>query len=175
LARYCQGDGVVLVEDECRIQREANAKRVWYQRGEQPEIRVDQKREGKSYYAALNVQSGKCHLREFERQISANTVQFLKGLEKAYKGKKVLLIWDGAPWHRGEVKQYLKQKNKKIQLRIEYFPPYWPKLNPQEKVWKNAKQHTCHNSELQFEDKLLAFWKYVTSTTFKTNFLAKYT
>jgi len=165
---------VVLVEDEARIQREANAKRIWYPKGEQPEIRVDQKREGKSYYGALNVRSGKCHLREFERQISRNTVQFLEGLEKAYKGKKVLLLWDGAPWHRGEVKKYLKRTHKKFQLRIEYFPPYWPKLNPQERVWKDAKQHSCHNSELSFEDKLLTFWKYVAKTQFTTNFLEKY-
>lgn len=175
MAGYQKGTGVILVEDECRIQREANAKQVWYPKGKQPEIRVDQKREGKSYYGALNVTTGKCHLMEFERQISTNTVQFLKGLEKAYKGKKVLLLWDGAPWHRGEVKQYLKQKHKKFQLHIEYFPPYWPKLNPQERVWKEAKQHTCHNNEQNFEDKLLTFWKYVTKTKFTTNFLAKYT
>jgi transposase len=113
-----------------------------------------------SYYGALNVKTGECHL---------------KGFEKAYKGKKVLLIWDGAPWHRGEVKKYLKQKHKKFQLRIEYFPPYWPKLHPQERVWKDAKQHTCHNSELPYEEKLLNFWKYITSTSFETNFLDKYT
>jgi putative transposase len=124
VAEYQTGAGIILVADECRIQREANVKRVWYSKGELPEIRIDQKREGKSYYGALNVQSGKCHLMEFERQVSANTVQFLKGLEKAYKGKKVLLIWDGAPWHRGKVKKYLKEKHKQFQPRIEYFPSY---------------------------------------------------
>ena len=174
MAEYCTGNGVIVVEDECRIQREANVKRVWYSKGKQPEVRVEQKKEGKSYYGALNVTTGKCHLMEFERQVSANTVAFLKGLEKAYKGKKVLLLWDGAPWHRGKVKQYLKQKHKKFQLHIEYFPPYWPKLNPQERVWKQAKQQACHNSELAFEDKLLTFWKYITQTTFSTNFLTKY-
>jgi len=166
---------VVLVEDEAKIQRESNVKRIWYSRGKQPEIKVDGKRGGMSYYGALNVKTGNCHLMEFDRQVSANTVQFLRGIEKAYKGKKVLLIWDGAPWHRGEVKKYLKNKHKKIQLHIEYFPPYWPKLNPQERVWKEAKTHVCHNSELSFEDKLLTFWQYITRTKFTTNFLAKYT
>jgi hypothetical protein len=110
VVEYCKGAGVILVEDETRVQREANVKRVWYSKGKQPEVRVEQKREGKSYYGALNVTTGTCHLMEFERQVSRNTVQFLKGLEKAYKGKKVLLLWDGAPWHRGEVKKYLKHR-----------------------------------------------------------------
>lgn len=165
---------MVLVEDETRVQREANAKRMWYPRGQQPEIRIEQKKQAKSYYGALNVKSGKCHLREFDRQISANTVKFLEGLEKTYKGKRVLLFWDGAPWHRGEVKNYLKRKGKQWWIQIEYFPPYWPKLNPQEKVWKEAKENTCHNSEIDFEDKLLNFWKFVTKTKFTSNFLQKY-
>jgi transposase len=166
---------VVLVEDEAKVQKESNAQRVWYPKGKQAEIKVEQKKGGMSYYGALTVKTGKCHLMEFERQLSKNTVQFLKGLEKAYKGKKVLVIWDGAPWHRGEVKKYLKQKHKKFQIRIEYFPPYWPKLNPQERVWKDAKHHACHNSELSYEEKILNFWKYITSTKFNTNFLTKYT
>jgi transposase len=166
---------VVLVEDEAKVQKESHSKSVWSPKGKQAEIKVEQKKGGMSYSGALNVKTGECHGMEFERQLSKNTVHFLKGLEKAYKGKKVLLIWDGAPWHRGEVKKYLKQKHKKFQLRIEYFPPYWPKLYPQERVWKDAKQHTCHNSELPYEEKLLNFWKYITSTTFETHFLDKYT
>ena len=55
-----------------------------------------------------------------------------------------------------------------------YFPPYSPDLNPQEYVWKEAKKNTCHNSELDFEDKLLNFWQFVTKTKFNTNFLNKY-
>jgi DDE superfamily endonuclease len=74
---------VVLVEDEAKVQKEANAQGVWYPKGRQAEINVEQKKGGMSYYGALNVKTGKCHLMEFERQLSKNTVQFLKGLEKA--------------------------------------------------------------------------------------------
>ena len=174
LAGYRGRDGVVLVEDEVKVQPESNTKKIWYSKGEQPEIKVEQRKGGMSYYGALNVKSGKCHLREFDWQKSAYTVEFLEGLEKIYQGKKVLLIWDGAPTHRGEVKKYLKRKNKKWNLRIEYFPPYSPKLNPQERVWKLAKENTCHNGELDYEDKLLNFWKFITSSKFNTNFLDKY-
>ena len=70
--------------------------------------------------------------------VSKNTVDVLRGLERAYPGKEVLLLWDGAPWHRGEVRKYLAEPQK-WQLEIMYFPAYHPDLNPQEHVWKEAR------------------------------------
>lgn len=175
---------MVLVEDEARVQRESGLKSIWFQKGQHPTIRVDQKKEGQSFYGALDVKSGKCHLWDIaDKQNSANTVRFLRQLEDDYQGLDVLLIWDGAPSHRGEVKKYLKQlheqrrtyHHKRWKLEIMYFPPYWPKLNPQESIWKQGKQHTTHNSEDSYPDKLYKFRQYITQNTFKTNFLKKYT
>jgi len=173
---------VVLVEDESRVTRESSLKSIWYAKGQYPEIRVDQKKEGRSFYGALDITTGKCHLWDIDKQNSANTVKFLKQLEDYYQGKEVLLIWDGAPSHRGEVKQYLKKLHKqpktynktRWKLQIQYFPPYSPKLNPQERIWKNAKQHITHNSEDTYEDKLYKFRQYIVHTKFNTNFLKKY-
>lgn len=165
---------MVLVEDECRIQRESDTKSIWYQKGQYPEIKVEQIKQAQSFYGATNLKTGKCHLRIFDRQNSKNTVDVLKGLEKYYKNKDVLLIWDGSPCHRGEVKKYLKQKPKHFKLQIMYFPPYSPQLNPQERIWKDGKNYACHNSESSFEDKLYKFFTYVTTKKFNTNFLQKY-
>src|SRR6266487_4614196 len=138
--------------------------------------------EGRSLYGAVDITTEKCHLWDIDKQNSANTVKFLKQLEDYYQGKEVLLIWDGAPSHRGEVKQYLKKLHKqpktynktRWKLQIQYFPPYSPKLNPQERIWKNAKQHITHNSEDTYEDKLYKFRQYIVHTKFNTNFLKKY-
>ncbi len=174
---------MVLVEDECRIERESGLKSIWYARGQQPAIRVDQTKMGQSFYGALDVKEGKCHLwNTLDRQNSQNTVRFLRQLEAYYQGKDVLLIWDGAPSHRGQVKHYLnnlhKQRrtyyHKRWRLEIMYFPPYWPKLNPQERIWKQGKQTCTHNSEDSFEDKCYKFRRFVTQLTFKSNFLKKY-
>lgn len=139
---------------------------------------------GTSFYGALDVKLGICHLWDTQdKQNSANTVRFLRQLEDKYQGLDVLLIWDGAPSHRGKVKDYLRQlhqqrrtyHNRRWKLQIMYFPPYWPKLNPQEGIWKQGKQHTTHNSEDSYEDKLYKFRQFVIQTTFTTNFLKKYT
>jgi len=165
---------VVLVADECRLQRESGLTSIWYQRGKYPEIRVDQVKEAVSFYGALNVKTGKVTILDAPRQKSLYTVQFLRKLESKYKGKNVLLIWDGAPSHRGKVKDYLKEKDKKWKLEIMYFPSYSPDLNPQEHVWKRARQEVTHNSEDDFDTKILKFYWFLTKTRFKTNFLEKY-
>ena len=175
---------MVLVEDEAKVQRESSLKSIWFEKGQQPTIRVDQKKEGQSFYGALDIKSGKCHLWDTnERQNSKNTVKFLTQLEDYYQGKDVLLIWDGAPTHRGQVKHYLQNLHQQKQtyhkrrwkLQIMYFPPYWPKLNPQEGIWKQGKQHATHNSEQTYQDKLYKFRQFIINTKFNTNFLNKYT
>jgi len=166
---------VVLVSDETRVQKESQITNIWFKKGKYPDIKVTQEKKALSFYGALNVKTGKCHLMDAPYQKSKLTVEFLRRLEDYYQGQKVLLIWDGAPWHRGEVRKYLKKETeKRWQLEIMYFPPYSPDLNPQEHVWDEAKEKTTKNSEDDFDVKLLNFYKYIVKTKFKTNFLTKY-
>lgn len=165
---------MVLVADECRVEKESGTIRIWFPKGKQPTIKIDQDKEAMSFYGALDVTTGKEIVQQTLRQTSEYTVKFLRKLEKIYQGKKVLLIWDGAPWHRGKVKDYLKEKNKKWKLELMYFPPYSPDFNPQEQVWKKAKACCSHNSEDEFIVKVKRFGQFLYKTTFRTNFLKKF-
>lgn len=163
-----------MVEDECRLEKESEIKKIWYPRGKQPAIKVEQEKKAQSFYGAMNVKTGKVTALKAFRQTSDYTVKFLRKLEKQYAGKKVLLLWDGAPWHRGKVKDYLKEKGKKWRLEIMYFPAYSPKMNPQENVWKQSKGTCTHNSEDDFKARIKKFYAYLTRKRFNTNFLEKY-
>ncbi len=166
---------MVLVGDECRVEKESGIKSIWYPKGEYPAIEVEQEKEAVSFYGALNVKTGKQSVRRITgRQNSANTVLFLEQLEDEYQGMDVLLIWDGAPSHRGEVKVYLRRRNKKWRIEIIYFPAYSPDLNPEEKVWKRGKANITHNNEDGFATKVNKFEQYLLQTKFNTNFLRKY-
>lgn len=166
---------MVLVEDEMRLEEASGIKPIWYERGKYPTIKVSRKKKAVNFYGALNVKSGRCHMRDFERQTSKNSVLFLEGIRKTYieqeKKRKVLLIWDGAPWHRGAVKEYLKGQH---WLELMNFPPYSPDLNPQEHVWKDGREQTAHNSELPLEEKALRFFQYLVSKKFSYTFMQKY-
>lgn len=164
---------MVLVADECRVEKEVGSKAVWYPAGHYPQIKIDRDRQAVSFYGALNVKTGQCHSRQTHWQNSKETVKFLKQLEKSYSEKKALLIWDSAPWHFKEVKTYLKT-DKKWQLEILPLPPYSPELNPQEHIWKAARRSITHNSQAEFSARVKSFSHYLRQRRFPTNFLEKY-
>ena len=53
---------------------------------------------------------------------------------------KIVVIWDGAPIHRGhEIKDFLKRGAAK-RLHLEQLPGYAPDLNPDEGIWNYLKR-----------------------------------
>ena len=70
---------------------------------------------------------------------SPDIVRFLKHLLRHIPGK-LLVIWDGAPIHRGQpVKDFLAQGGAR-RIRLEQFPGYAPDLNPDEGIWNYLKR-----------------------------------
>ena len=54
--------------------------------------------------------------------------------------RKMLVIWDGAPIHRGQpIKDFLKAGAAK-RLHLEQLPGYAPDLNPDEGIWNYLKR-----------------------------------
>jgi transposase len=92
---------------------------------------------------------------------SADVVSFLKHLQRQI-GTQLLVVWDGAPIHYGEVKTFLAQ-GAAADIHIERLPGYAPDLNPIEGLWHYLKQvelknMCCHDlNELRYElDKAIA-------------------
>ena len=69
-------------------------------------------------------------------------VQFLSEVLSKTK-KHIVLIQDGAPYHKGKV---VKKFFKKHASRITVFqlPSYSPDFNPIEKLWKKIKEKGTH-------------------------------
>jgi transposase len=70
---------------------------------------------------------------------SPAVVRFLRLLVRKLHGK-LLVIWDGAPIHRGPpIKDFLRRCAAK-RLHVEQLPGYAPELNPDEGVWNDLKR-----------------------------------
>jgi transposase len=75
----------------------------------------------------------------------------------------VILIMDGAGWH--------KSKDLKVPKNIEIvlLPPYYPELNPVERLWRHIKDHTIRNKVfdtlLELENEISEFVKNLTDET----------
>jgi transposase len=74
---------------------------------------------------------------------SMDSVVFLKHLLPHVSGK-LLVVWDGSPIHRGQVRTYLANGGAQ-QIRLEQLPTYAPDLNPAEGVWQYLKNVAMRN------------------------------
>lgn len=164
-----------MVADEALLKYEAGLISIWYEKGKYPEIKVTREKKAKSFYGALDLKTGREYVHVCNWQDSHQTVKFLKKIKRKNPGSKILILWDGASHHKGEVREYLKQEHQKHHwLELKLFPPYSPKLNPQEKVWREARKEICHNHEDDFETLVCKFYNFLTKRKFKSSFLDKY-
>lgn len=73
-----------------------------------------------------------------------DVVRFLQHLLRQIPGK-LLVVWDGAPIHRGQaVKDFLAQGGA-VRLQLEQLPGYAPELNPAEGIWHYLKDVELKN------------------------------
>ena len=90
-------------------------------------------------YSAVEPQTGI----DFTLQIShVNTAclnVYLDEFSKAFSQDKIILVMDGAGWHRSKDLQIPHN------IEIVYLPPYSPELNPTERLWQHIKRHTIKN------------------------------
>jgi len=71
-------------------------------------------------------------------------IVFLKQVLSGYSCP-VILIEDGAPYHKGKVvKEFKKEMENQNHLFVYGLPSYSPDKNPIEKLWKNTKRDATH-------------------------------
>lgn len=158
-------DTIILTEDEMVLSNQTTVQKVWLPQGEYPKIEVNNKKENRSIYGFLNIKTGEEHAFKTKWQNMYFTVKVLKKLRKKYPIQKLLILWDGAGWHRGSKVQEFIKEDKKIE--IVYFPRYSPEENPQEHVWKNGRSQVSNNQFIKNIDEVAdRFVKYLNSNKF---------
>jgi transposase len=78
----------------------------------------------------LQTQSGAYHRTE--------VVRFLRLLLRKISGK-LLIIWDGAPIHRGQPSKDFLARGAAKRIHLEQLPGYAPDLTPVEGIWNDLK------------------------------------
>ncbi len=69
---------------------------------------------------------------------SEEVVGFLRHLLRHIPGK-LLVVWDGAPIHRGKVVKQFLVAGAARRIHLEQFPGYAPETDPQEGIWRHLK------------------------------------
>jgi len=139
------GKLVVYALDECHLQGDEICSYVWENSKNRAVVQVDNDRDRQTYYGALNIRTKEFIVMPYKSGNGKNTVQFLEEIKSRHPQQKILLIWDGAAYHRGEeMKQFLEKYNQGLSrkewlITCERFAPYGPEENPVEGIWLQVK------------------------------------
>jgi len=77
-----------------------------------------------------------------ENFAAVDVADFLRRLLRHLRGP-VILLWDGAPIHRGGPFRQVQEAFPR--LHLERFPAYAPELNPVEWLWKDCNGHMANS------------------------------
>src|ERR1700704_3729067 len=80
---------------------------------ERPDVvPMTNERERQTYYGALNLLTQEFHVYEAPTGNGVNTVAYLRWCQTLYPDKQLVLLWDGASYHRGEeMQKFLTETN----------------------------------------------------------------
>lgn len=146
----------------------------WGPRGETLMVRIDPGRAHTSFYGTLNLATGNVVVTQVEKMNAQTTAQHLETILSAYPERKLLVLWDKAPWHNGPAVRTVLEANPR--LSVLTFPTASPDLNPQEHVWRATRRKVAHNhAQRRLPDLAARFETYLKQTTFPSSFLEKYT
>ena len=158
---------LVYAADEVRLQQEAIVRRAWYKQNTKTKLLVDRVRDAQNYIGFLNQNTGRCELIRLDWQNGPTIIAALKQLAAKHRGKKIVIVWDSAAWHKTKDLRELLAADKPLHnVHLIALPPYAPDRNPIEHVWKDTKDHIANIQRFPFEQTRLAFEHHVASRRF---------
>ncbi len=109
-------------------------------------IPVVNARDKQTYFGALDYKTKEFLTYSAKTGNSENTINFLEYLRSQRPDAQLLIIWDGASYHRSQkIKDYLDSLNANLEkeqwlISCERFAPNAPQQNPVEDIWLQGKR-----------------------------------
>lgn len=124
-------------------------KYCWCEKGERPSVPCHHIREYRYVYGAVEPLTGENFFLILNICDTISMNVFLKNLSEQYLEDYIILVCDGAAWH--------KSNELKIPENIEiiFIPPYTPEMNPIEQIWKEIRKIGFRNEVFQTLDKVI--------------------
>jgi putative transposase len=128
-----------MFQDEAGFGRINKPKYCWCRKGYRPSVPCHHIREYRYAYGAVEPQTGQSFFLVMPYCNTDCMNVFLRELSKAYPDDYILLVVDGAAWHRA--KGMLIPEN----MSFIYLPPATPEMNPIEQIWAWLRLHGFRN------------------------------
>ena len=129
----------LMFQDEAGFGRINKPKYCWCSRGLRPNVPCHHIREYRYAYGAVEPLTGEsCFLVLPYCNTTCMNI-FLKELSDTYYDDSIILVADGAAWHKS------KGLNIPCNIKIMYLPPYTPEMNPIEQIWTEIRKRGFKN------------------------------
>ena len=128
-----------MFEDEAGFGRINKPKRCWCPKGFRPSVPCHHIREYRYAFGAVEPLTGENFFLAMPNCDTKCTNVFLAELSKQYPEDMILLVCDGAAWHRS--KTLVCPEN----IQLLSIPPYTPEMNPIEQIWKQLRSMGFRN------------------------------
>ncbi|MBO7731004.1 MAG: IS630 family transposase [Methanobrevibacter sp.] len=128
----------IMFEDEAGFGRINVPKYCWTGSG-RPSVPCHHIREYQYAFGAVDPCSGDHYFLVMPWCNTQCMNMFLKKLSKQYKNDEILLICDGAAWHKSGILSVPKN------IHLFYIPPYTPEMNPIEQIWREIRTRGFKN------------------------------
>lgn len=134
----------LLFEDESMIRDYQAIQKTWFLRGKQRNIRTTGKHRGVKLLATVDYATGNIVWQEDEQYTAETFLSFLQKVVTHYPNGKIVIVLDNARIHHAKLLQPFLEEMKG-RLELVFLPPYSPKLNLVEGLWKWLKSDVINN------------------------------
>lgn len=138
-----------MFQDEAGFGRINKPKYCWCERGKRPSVPCHHIREYRYVYGAVEPLTGEsCFLVMPYCNTNCMNV-FLEELSKTFPKDIIILVCDGAAWHKSGVLSIPEN------IHLIFIPPYTPEMNPIEQIWKEIRKRGFKNEIFQTLQKVV--------------------
>jgi transposase len=146
--------------DEAHIHQDVDLGHGWCERGQR--FYVASSSPGLaakvSFYGLYLYNEGQVRIWSYARANGEHTIDVLRRLRAEIPEGKLIVIWDGAPYHRAKA---VWAAAASLNIHLEPLPGYSPDLMPVEALWRwvreNVTYHHCHATAEDLIRRVAAF------------------
>ena len=146
--------------DEAHIHQDVDLGHGWCERGQR--FHVASSSPGLSakvsFYGLYLYNEGQVRIWPYSRGNGENTIDVLRRLHAGIPKGKLIVIWDGAPYHRAKT---VWAAAASLDIHLEPLPGYSPDLMPVEPLWRWLREdvtyHHCHATAEDLTRRVAAF------------------
>jgi len=151
---------LVVFLDEAHLHQDCDLGYGWGERGQR--FWVASRSPGLSarvsFYGLYLYNEGQVRLWPFARANGGHTVEVLRRLRSEWPDRKLIVLWDGAPYHRAAL---VHEVAAALHIDLVPLPAYSPDLMPVEALWRWLREdvtyHHCHTSTEDLTRRVGAF------------------